>query len=146
MISADKLLRVNEVAEILRVSQMTVIRWCNSGHLPCVKIGVSRRIKESDLNCILNSERGPQKLKAPVSKRPVYVGPPADECGFEDNKEEWQKEMNNLCAKAKTEIEVMKAVKASAVKTPEPVVSDFKGQSTGKFPSGFDTLFEAQEK
>lgn len=53
MTTMDKMLRVGEVAEILRVSSMMVIHWCDSGHLPCIKIGVSRRVRESDLDCIL---------------------------------------------------------------------------------------------
>lgn len=136
----DRLLRVNEVAEILRVSQMTVIRWCNSGHLPCVKIGVSRRIKESDLDYILKSERGPQKLKVSETES-VYEGPPADECGFdsEADEEERRKKLKEECEAAKTQIEAMKDKRASTVKAPEPVVRGF-GQSTGMFVSGFDTV------
>lgn len=40
----------------------------------------------------------------------------------------------------------MKAKQASEVKAPEPFISSFNNQSTGKYPSGFDILFEAQEE
>jgi len=135
---SEKLLRVNEVAEILRVSQMTVIRWCNSGHLPCVKIGVSRRIRESDLDYILDTERGPQKLK--VESKLVYEGPPASECGFdcEADEEERRRILKEECEAAKIQIEAIKTKRAaSIVKLPEPIFTDF-GESTGMFPSGFD--------
>jgi excisionase family DNA binding protein len=101
-----KLLRVGEVAEILRVSPMTVIRWCDSGHLPCIKVGSSRRIRESDLDYILQSERGPQPRKE-AEKRPVYIGPPAEECGFycDSDEEARQKELKRLCEETKKQIE-----------------------------------------
>ena len=120
---------------------MTVIRWCNSGHLPCVKIGVSRRIKESDLDCILATERGPQKLKVSVPES-VYDGPPASECGFDNeaDEEERRRKLKEDCEAAKIQIATIKAQRAArAAKVPEPVIGDF-GQSTGMFPSGFDAV------
>lgn len=44
----DKLLTIEEVAEILRVSTRSVTRYIESGKLKASKIGVWR-IKESDL-------------------------------------------------------------------------------------------------
>jgi excisionase family DNA binding protein len=106
---SDKLLRVNEVAEILRVSPMTILRWCNNGHLPCIKIGVSRRIRESDLDYILKSERGPQKLKVPEPE-PVYNGPSAEELGFDCEADEIARfqELHRLCEEAKPKIEAIR--------------------------------------
>lgn len=141
---SDKLLRVNEVAEILRVSPMTILRWCNSGHLPCIKIGASRRIRESDLEFILKSERGPQKLKAPEPERPVYVGPPADQNGFDSEADEQarQKELTEKCEELGRRLT---AKKASTVIAPAPLIRITNKPSTGMFPSGFDELLKAEE-
>jgi len=50
--SVDKLLTIEEVAGILRVSTRTIIRYIESGKLKASKIGVWR-IKESDVNLFL---------------------------------------------------------------------------------------------
>lgn len=49
---AEKLLTIEEVAEILRVSTRSVNRYIESGKLKASKIGVWR-IKQSDLNAFL---------------------------------------------------------------------------------------------
>jgi len=48
----DKLLTIEEVAEVLRVSTRTVIRYIESGKLKASKIGVWR-IKQSDVDVFL---------------------------------------------------------------------------------------------
>lgn len=48
----DKLLTIEEVAKILRVSSRTIIRYIKSGKLKASKIG-GWRIKESDVNLFL---------------------------------------------------------------------------------------------
>lgn len=48
----DKLLTIEEVAEILRVSTRTVVRYIESGRLKASKIGVWR-IKQSDVDAFL---------------------------------------------------------------------------------------------
>ena len=48
----DKLLTIEEVADILRVSTRTIIRYIESGKLKASKIGVWR-IKESDVHLFL---------------------------------------------------------------------------------------------
>lgn len=50
--SEDKLLNIEEVAAVLRVSTRTVVRYIDSGRLRASKIGVWR-IKESDINRFL---------------------------------------------------------------------------------------------
>lgn len=50
--SDDKLLNIEEVAAVLRVSTRTVVRYIDSGKLRASKIGVWR-IKESDVNRFL---------------------------------------------------------------------------------------------
>lgn len=139
---SDRLLRVSEAAEILKVSPMKVLEWCDSGHLPCTKVGASRRIKEEDLEFISEAERGPRKLKVSEPERPVYVGPPAEECGFEDDEEERKRILKKEWEAAKIQIAAIKAKRASATSTakaPEPVVSNTR-KSTGMYPSGFDTF------
>ena len=48
----DKLLTIEEVADILRVSTRTIVRYIESGKLKASKIGVWR-IKESDVHLFL---------------------------------------------------------------------------------------------
>ena len=50
----DKLLTIEEVAEILRVSTRTVIRYIDSGKLKASEIGVWR-IKQSDVDVFLEN-------------------------------------------------------------------------------------------
>lgn len=56
---SNKLLTVNEVANILRVSNMTVYRLVKSGQIPAIRVGKNYRIKESDVNEYLT--RGTQR-------------------------------------------------------------------------------------
>ncbi len=51
---SNKLLTVNEVAGILRVSNMTVYRLVKSGQIPAIRVGKNYRIKESDVNKYLS--------------------------------------------------------------------------------------------
>lgn len=140
---SDRILRVSDAAEILKVSPMQVIKWCDSGHLPCVKVGVSRRIKEADLEFISPSERGPQKLKVAEPERPIYDGPPADECGFDSaaDEEERRRQFKIEWEAAQIQIAAIKAKRAArAAKAPDPVINNFGSQSTiGRYPSGFGT-------
>jgi excisionase family DNA binding protein len=48
-----RLLTVAEVAEMLRVSNMTVYRLLKAGELPSVRIGKSFRVREDDLDAYL---------------------------------------------------------------------------------------------
>jgi len=52
-------LTVNEVANILRVSNMTVYRLVKSGQIAAIRVGKNYRIKESDVNDYLS--RGTQR-------------------------------------------------------------------------------------
>jgi len=56
---SNKLLTVNEVANILRVSNMTVYRLVKSGQIPAIRVGKNYRIKENDVNDYLS--RGTQR-------------------------------------------------------------------------------------
>jgi excisionase family DNA binding protein len=46
----SRFLTVGEVAEALRVSNMTVYRLINAGELPAVRVGRSFRLREEDLD------------------------------------------------------------------------------------------------
>jgi excisionase family DNA binding protein len=50
-----RLLTPNEVAELLRVSTMTVYRLIKSGELPAAKISSSFRLREDDVDAYLES-------------------------------------------------------------------------------------------
>lgn len=54
----NKLLTVNEVAKILRVSNMTVYRLVKSKQLPAIRVGKNYRIKESEVEKYLNRDEG----------------------------------------------------------------------------------------
>jgi excisionase family DNA binding protein len=45
---------VNEVAEALRVSRMTVYRLIKQGDLPALRVGRGYRIREEDVHTYLN--------------------------------------------------------------------------------------------
>jgi excisionase family DNA binding protein len=51
-----RLLTVGEVADVMRVSNMTIYRLIKSGQLAAVRVGKNYRIRESDVNRYL-SER-----------------------------------------------------------------------------------------
>ncbi len=52
----DELLEVPEIARYLKVSDVTVYRWCKQGRLPALKVGHSWRVRRSALDDFL--ERG----------------------------------------------------------------------------------------
>ena len=51
---SNQLLTVNEVAKILRVSNMTVYRLVKSRQIPAIRVGKNYRIKENDVDRYLN--------------------------------------------------------------------------------------------
>jgi excisionase family DNA binding protein len=60
----DKIMGVEQLAKFFGVSDQTIWRWCKAGKLPAFKIGAQWKIRQSDLNRIIN-----QKVnKAHVSK------------------------------------------------------------------------------
>ena len=48
--SRSRYVTVAEVADLLRVSNMTVYRLINAGDLPAVRVGKSFRLREDDVN------------------------------------------------------------------------------------------------
>ena len=49
----DELLEVPQIARYLRVSDVTIYRWCREGRLPCLKLGNTWRIRRSALDDFL---------------------------------------------------------------------------------------------
>jgi excisionase family DNA binding protein len=49
----DELLEVPEIARYLKVSDVTVYRWCKEGRLPCLKLGHHWRVRRSALDAFL---------------------------------------------------------------------------------------------
>ncbi len=50
----DRLLTVAEVADTMRVSNMTVYRLIKSGELPALRVGKNYRLRESDVDGYLS--------------------------------------------------------------------------------------------
>jgi excisionase family DNA binding protein len=46
----DRLLTVGEVADAMRVSNMTIYRLIKSGQLAAIRVGKNYRIREADVN------------------------------------------------------------------------------------------------
>ena len=52
----DKIMNVEELAKFFGVSNQTIWRWCKSGKLPAFKIGSQWKIRQSDINKIINQK------------------------------------------------------------------------------------------
>ena len=52
-------LKTKEVAELFRVSPLTVKRWSNRGQIPCIQMAIrgQRRYKREDILHILNGKK-----------------------------------------------------------------------------------------
>ena len=78
--SAPRFMTVTEVADIMRVSKMTVYRLIHSGEMPAIRVGKSFRVPEAAVcarrvtSVATRSERAEARpLVGPL----VYVGPVA---------------------------------------------------------------------
>lgn len=49
----DRLLTVNEVAALMRVSNMTIYRLIKAGDLPATRVGRSYRLRQADVDAYL---------------------------------------------------------------------------------------------
>ena len=54
-LSKSRFLTVQEGADLMRVSTMTVYRLIKSGDLPAVRVGRSFRVRESDVDSYLGA-------------------------------------------------------------------------------------------
>ena len=69
----DELLEVPQIARYLRVSDVTIYRWCREGRLPCLKLGNSWRVRRSALDDFL--ERGEHSATLVGQLRSFYRVP-----------------------------------------------------------------------
>jgi len=53
---SDKIMNVEQLAKFFGVSNQTIWRWCKSGKLPAFKIGSQWKIRQSDINKIINQK------------------------------------------------------------------------------------------
>lgn len=53
-VSGERLLTVGEVAEMMRVSNMTVYRLIKAGDLPAIRVGKNYRIRSRDVDAYLS--------------------------------------------------------------------------------------------
>ena len=57
--SHNEFLTAQEVAEQLRLSDATIIRWCREGRFPGVKVGKGWRIRQQDLDQWVSQKKEP---------------------------------------------------------------------------------------
>ena len=60
-----EILTVREVADYLRVSRVTVWRWCQEGTIPASRIGRNWRIRRDDLVRLLDEGHSPSFSPSP---------------------------------------------------------------------------------
>lgn len=53
--SAPRFMTVSEVAELMRVSKMTVYRLIHSGDMPAIRVGKSFRVPEAAVGALIAS-------------------------------------------------------------------------------------------
>ncbi|MDP8978147.1 MAG: helix-turn-helix domain-containing protein [Actinomycetota bacterium] len=56
-LNSDRLWTVAEVADHMRVSNMTVYRLIKAGELPAIRVGKNYRVRGSDLAAYLDASR-----------------------------------------------------------------------------------------
>jgi excisionase family DNA binding protein len=52
----DKIMNVEQLAKFFGVSNQTIWRWCKAGKIPAFKIGAQWKIRQSDINKIINQK------------------------------------------------------------------------------------------
>lgn len=57
-LTTEAVLTVEEAANYLKVSKVTIRRWCAEGKLPAFKIGREWRINKFELDKIMRSSKG----------------------------------------------------------------------------------------
>jgi excisionase family DNA binding protein len=68
--TGESFLTVAEVAEMLKLNQQTVRNWIDQGSLPAVRIGRRVRIRQSDLDRLLEEGSTGQSASAGESSAP----------------------------------------------------------------------------
>lgn len=59
----DAILTLAEVAEYLKISPSTAWRWCKQKRIPGFQIGRSWRVKQSDLDLLINTSKSSQTVE-----------------------------------------------------------------------------------
>ena len=54
---ADEFLTIREVAQLLKLSEATIRKWCREGRLPALKLGKAYRIRRSDIDRLFEQAR-----------------------------------------------------------------------------------------
>ena len=65
--SSPRFMTVTEVADIMRVSKMTVYRLIHSGEMPAIRVGKSFRVPEAAVSQMIHSglaDRGDEQNRA----------------------------------------------------------------------------------
>ena len=70
----NELLTVKEVAAYLRVSRVTVWRWCQHGTIPAARVGRNWRIHRDDLLHLLERPQSPSSAPVQVCSSPENDG------------------------------------------------------------------------
>jgi excisionase family DNA binding protein len=68
----DRILGVEELMAFFGVSDQTIWRWCKSGKIPAFKIGSQWKVRQSDLNKIINRKVNNKKGGEPVSASTLF--------------------------------------------------------------------------
>jgi len=55
--TATQFYTIDEIAELLKISYLTVFRWVKAGKLTAYKVGKQYRIETNDLNNFLNESK-----------------------------------------------------------------------------------------
>lgn len=66
----EKLLKVEEIADLLQVSKSLVYKWVHYEYIPCVKIGSGVRFREKDVECWVarRTKKGRLALKLIINR------------------------------------------------------------------------------
>lgn len=66
----DKILSVEQLSKFFGVTDQTIWRWCKAGKIPAFKIGAQWKIRQSDLNKIINQKI--DRKKEPSRGNPLF--------------------------------------------------------------------------
>lgn len=69
----NELLTIKEVAAYLRLSRVTVWRWCKQGLMPARQVGHHWRIHREDLQRLLDTGPAPLPASGPILSDPAGV-------------------------------------------------------------------------
>ena len=67
----DKILGVEQLAKFFAVTDQTIWRWCKAGKIPAFKIGAQWKIRQSDLNRIIN-QKVTKRENDPKYQKPLF--------------------------------------------------------------------------